>query len=405
MGGFVNAQFYSPMGLRGDSLVTLFFFLRFFITNNSSLRSCIRSFGVLVLLSTSITVAASSQVLFHESFHQTPDSITWAGTLDFFSVYEDSDRSGLQLNAPAGASSAQIVTRRAFNPVVWEWELRQDFVSSDNNRSFIFLNASDYEPESPKTGIVLQAGESGSHKPFRLLYLNKDSSVLPLIETKLMVEDGPFYRFRVVRCPADSLHLMIGTETDPTPIHRGSVSIEKLAPISPGHFGLRSDFTSSRNRHFTYGPIQLLSDIPIPEIADVSIQTNNPDQEPKHLFLTLTFTYPIAKDQLQLMLQKGTTEWQPVTMLCPHPQKCTFVFEEELETGRYNLQIQPFCSTLNSCSSDQNLILTLTENAKPGDIIINELLYRSDGLSHVRFVELWNVSDKIIDLNVLRFGR
>jgi len=105
-------------------------------------------------------------------------------------------------------------------------------------------------------------------------------------------------------------------------------------------------------------------------------------------------TYQLSPDRpLQMILVDGST----VELILSQP----LVTDQEFTLIVQNLQ-DLFGNTL--ASSSQMFELFRFQQPRPGDVIINEILYQKAANSDVEFVELFNRSNRDIDLNLWQLG-
>ena len=87
-------------------------------------------------------------------------------------------------------------------------------------------------------------------------------------------------------------------------------------------------------------------------------------------------------------------------------------FADPFSSGMYTLEIAPIRSVNNWTlpESDRSPVFVITEEAEPGDIVINEFFYRvpiewrTPEFDRPRYIELYNNSDKIISLSNWTFN-
>ena len=137
-------------------------------------------------------------------------------------------------------------------------------------------------------------------------------------------------------------------------------------------------------------PPQLLS---VEALTDTRLQLTLSEQ-PDVNSATDPATYQLSPSRsIQMVIVDGAT----VELILSQP----LVTDQEFTLTVQNLE-DLFGNRL--ASSSQTFELFRFQQARPGDVVINEILYRKAVNSDVEFVELFNRSDRDIDLNLWRIG-
>ncbi|MEX0680072.1 MAG: lamin tail domain-containing protein [Balneolales bacterium] len=410
----MNALFYSPMGLRGDRLVALF--VNAFLT------------GYLCPL------VMAQPFLFRDDFQTPLDNQIWKGDFASFRVEPTAKSGMLRLDASTDESTAYLATLNSFEPVSWEWYIRQDFTPSDNNQAFFFLNLDGPDPENLQSGMAVRTGENGSPKYFRLIQFDDTSQENELLKSDVEIRAETGYRIRIIHSPDNIIHLYVSDGFVSTPL----LQSESFTPAHTrasinGHFGFITHFTATRSDRFFIGDVMLSGNLPVPEITDVSVssaaeansfdsavvikqaaQNRNGDTVHKkvvddnneNLLTELHVTFRVPPDTSEIIpslfqLDDGTA---PVYIECPHMQVCKLGFSRRLVPGKRWLRVNSYTTIYNQLSRVQQKTFLIADTAEPGNVIINEFMYRPP-IDNPPYVELYNPSDKLINLKGWRLQR
>ncbi len=434
------------MGLRSDHFVTPFLALCGVLPNKKSQNCCsylttpfkcilLFNNGLLLLVMMKAITTATAVVLqvysaltthvggiapatesaidngppiFHADFTQPPDDAHWQGDLTSFRVEIAASGGKLRLDADPESESTYLATRESFKPVQWEWYFRQAFAPSNNNRAYFFLDADRPNLDNEANGFALQTGENGTPKYFRLIHFMDGEREIQLLKSDMEIDADTGYRIRVVQSPDKELHLYLASGMDRLPLLQSETVAMKDSGIAlKGHFGFRTHYTATRSDQFYFGNVTLSDYLPKPGVFELRATSavdpeflNRPFTE-----IQVTFNVPPAASDLipdRFRLDDGTT---PVYLYCDHPQICTIRFNRTLDSGLHSLHIDSYQTIYGQQSSSAQKSFFLVDEAAPGDIIINEVLYRPDSHGNNRFIELYNRSEKVIDLRGWSVGR
>jgi len=173
------------------------------------------------------------------------------------------------------------------------------------------------------------------------------------------------------------------------------VALERRSPDAPGEFS--ENWGDSPADDFGTPGIENLvaPDETPPEVLSVEALTEN------RVEVTLS-----ERPDVVSATEPGTFKITPsrsVQMVIVRSATVELILNQPLETGQiFTLEVSNlddlFGNTLTSASEDFELFQF--EQALPQDIVVNEILYRKPANADLEFVELFNRSDKVIDLNL-----
>ena len=413
----MKAHFYSPMGLRGDHLVTLFNPLT--LISGSRQESGFGDFKVIltpILVCIHVFMPASliffesgahaTPPLFHSNFEKTILYDYWMGDHSSFRLTFSRNQLPLKLDAPAESGQSWMATKDTFSGKVREWIIHQDFTPSNNNRSFFFLNASTSNLEAEHlSGMAIRTGENGNPKHFRLIAFDQGRPGNTLWNSDISIKPETSYRIRVLQSPGNDLHFYIAEGVSDTPL----LQLDKLSLSAlgdgpdaahirdglTGHFGIKAHYTSTRSDQFYFGDIVISDTYPEPEIADIEILGSE---------INILFSIPpdsAERDHTLFSINDGSysfdIEW-------PHPQICTLQFEQPPPPGEYTLRISSYRTMYNQISEPETKSFIVPHTAEKGDVAINEFMY--DPPEDVpEYAELYNHTDNVFNLKNWRLQR
>ncbi|MDG5767882.1 lamin tail domain-containing protein [Balneolales bacterium ANBcel1] len=389
-------------------------------------------------------MAQPDQPVFSPDFSTPLSGSEWSGDLvDFRPDFAETPPL-LRLDAPADQQASSIATLEKFEPVYWEWYIRQDFAPSNNNRTHVFLNASHPELDDDADGIALRTGENGTPKHFRLIEFASGAAVGELLSSDVEIESGTGYRIRVIRSPDNELHLYVASERTSTPLLQSAThTLNSPADMRAGHFGILTRFTSTRRDLTRYGDITIHNQLPEPGIRAVTVSDRmSRSPENNHQAATglsvemvrddaikaevprnshLRANLPAAADELETVIEVvfNVPLSDPVNaadlfrlengripdfVRCDHPQICTLEFRQPLASGTRTLSITSYMTIYNQFSEPEERSFRIADHAFPGDIVINEFMYRPpEGIPP--YVELFNHTGKLLNLRNWRLQR
>ena len=419
------------MGLRGDHLVTLLIH-RTTISSRSDTRTCgnclaeepksILLILLLICMTCGLPGPASANVpisgnqptpLLQTHFSEPPDTVQWQGDLTWFRTEPGFEPGMLRLDAPSDPGRAYLSTRNPYSAVHWEWYLRQSFAPSNNNRAFVFLNEASGRLDDRPTGLAIRTGENGAPKHFRLLHYNKGASVAEWIKSDIEIQADTGYRIRVLLSPDRQLHLYLAEGRNRIPLLQTETALLPESMDPGGHFGFLTRYTATRSNQFYFSDVWIADELPPPRIADLAMasgeELSGPYEHPwqydgSGTIITVTFEVPPDPEGISVQLFGLEDGTRPDEVHCGHPQVCSIRFSHPLPSGEYGLVTDEYATIYGQRSDRETHSFLVSEEAVPGDVIINEFMYRPPA-SMPAYVELFNRSDKLLNLRNWRLQR
>ncbi len=344
---------------------------------------------IIVLLIALPLAAQWSDAFDDGNFNANP---VWQGDTAAFTV-----ASGLlQLNAPATAASKYLSTAsNIIEEATWEFYVRMDFNPSSSNYARVYLVADQADLLGPLNGYFIKLGGTPDEVS---LYRQQGSATTLLIDG----QDGRLslsqvkINIRVSRSAAGNWQLETQLDGESGWTMEGSATDNTV--FTSSYFGVVCTFTSTRSDKFYFDNFvvsgQLFTDLLPPQVD--TVQTTSYNQ------VVVRFSEPLeaaSATQAANYLLNGST----VPAALSHTgDSVALTFADSLLPFN-TLALTGLADTAGNIMPDTLLTFyyVSTEPARPGEVVINELLADPsppEDLPEAEFVELRNNSHKAIDM-------
>lgn len=327
---------------------------------------------------------ANGQLIWSDDFSDgnLNESPEWRGNTDHF-VFSDVDgNTMLQLNAPdAGTSYLSAPVSSLFG--TWSWFVRMDFSLSGSNRITFFLQSDAENPADADNAVLLTAGESGSDDVFELIHRqNGTESVLS--SGSLNVNSGGGYQIEVSHTVEDGWQVFISPGYGSSP--QLDLSSESVVLDSVKFFSLRPEYTSTRTDLFYFDDISFSKEKT--RVIDFKTEEDR--------YIILTYSDHLNENTLSAsdFTLNGTSS-DAVTLTNSYTARIDF---GELPSGTTTFSADVFADKYGFDTETYSTTITNTDTFQQGDVIINEFMYAPES-GNPEFVEILNVSEKLLDLN------
>lgn len=310
----------------------------------------------------------------------------------------------LQLNAPAAGNSRLAVQGNIPDSAVWLFDVRLEFAPSTTNLLRVYLLA-DQENLLTANGYYLEIGENGSADALRLF--RQDGATRVLLATGLsgFVATEPVnIRLRVKR--STSGLWTVEARSGNGPFEAQGTATDATHLPGPGRFfGVYCLYTATRTDKFFFDNLSVLPDVPdtAPPVL-LSASANSAGTEVLALF----------DEDLDSLSALNPAHYTVGGLGSPAAaefaaggrQQVRLLLQTALQTGSYSLQVQQVADTTGNISGPQTVGFQFVkiEPAAEFDILIHEIMADpspSVGLPEVEWIELYNRSNKTINLNTL----
>lgn len=347
-----------------------------------------------------IRLQATAQISDNFSDGSLDQNPTWQGDITQFIVNPAME---LQLNAAAAGTSILAVQGNISTAATWDLRFRLGFAPSNQNLLRIYLQA-DESTLTAGNGYFLEIGETGSNDPLRLYRQDAGSKTLLGTGEAGLVANNPDVRVFVTRTFSGgwAVEAAAGTgaltpqiiATDGT--HAGS---------SDRFFGFQCVYTVSNINKFFFDDLTINLGAP-DAIPPVLLSANADNENQVTAVFDETLDPATATNPTNYLLDNGIG--QPVSaVLLPGNASVQLTLGTPLFTGIFSLQCSNIQDVTGNVSAPQsvNFQFIKTETATEFDILINEIMADptpTQGLPEFEWLELYNRSNKSLDLSTLR---
>ncbi len=364
----------------------------------------IRRLPLVVLFGFLAHAPAAAQVFDNFSDGDLTANPTWQGDAANFKVNTALE---LQLNAPDAGNSTLFVPTTITDSAVWELYFRLEFDPSNSNRLRIYLQ-SDSETLLTGSGYYLLAGADGSGDALQLYRQDAGAATLLASASPGSVAVSPKVRLRMTR--------EVGGLWKLTADFSGGQNLAPVFEVTDATYGAGSQFfgfyclyTATRKDKFFFDDInvgQLTPDTQAPNLLSATpISATEVD-----VFFSENLDETTATDPANYSLDNGIG--QPAAAFLDGVNKTLVHLSlasplQSLTT--YTLTTSGVADLNGNIAQAQTTNFTYIELAQAVeyDILINEIMADPTppvALPSVEFIELYNRSNKVIDLKGFGFS-
>lgn len=327
-------------------------------------------------------------------FTQNP---TWTGSTSKFIV---NDNEQLQLNSEEAGTAYLSLPIVEYESMEWQFWLREAFAPSGNNYTDVWLCADKANLTQARQGYFLRFGEAGGNDAIVLFRKDGNMSVSVCSGREGAISASFAVSVRVT-CDREG-NWMIHTCYDDSGIYLLEAEGRDETLGKSGWFGLCSTFTMSNAKKVYFDDIYVG-----PYIAD-----HNPPVlrswelvDPSHLKLIFdeTLDEATALNTGNYWIDNG---WGHPWSVSFGENQATILLdlERDIVLGvDYTLRMSGIKDLFGNTIVPATLLFFLPDEAAPDDIVINEILFNPIAPG-VDYVELYNNSEKTIDLSTLLLG-
>jgi hypothetical protein len=363
------------------------------MTNPDSMKYTL---ALLVILWTSLATFAQLTDNFDDGdFNNSPE---WMGNTDRFQI-NTGELQLFDLLTPTSSQSSLYLNAITEGETTWEFYVRMDFNPSSSNYTRVYLNADVNDFDSDLNGYFVSIGGTSDVVELRR---QTGTSTSGLISSPDDVTDVsvPAVRVRVTRDASNTWELFLD-EIGGTNYTSLGTAVDGTHPIGY-YFGVRCTYTTTRKDKFFFDDFlvnPLFVDNTPPELQNVEINSSTE--------LVFYFNEPLdpisAANAANFLLDNGVTIAS--TMIDPANPSAVII---TMSVPLINLIDYTAISTVSDAAGNaaDNTTFAFTyavgELAEPYDVLINEIMADPSpvlGLPDAEFVELFNRSNKVIDLN------
>lgn len=319
----------------------------------------------------------------------------WVGTESKFVVNSSLQ---LQLN-DTEASIAWLSTPYSITgDTEWRFWIRLAFSPSANNFSQVFLVADQSDLSLAGNGYYLRFGEAGSADAIELFKLQDGNSSSICRGTEGLIANSFSLHMKVVRKNDGSWKIYADPTGDGLYQLEATGTDNAFAP--GGYFGFLCTYTVSNATNMYFDNIVVdneVTDTTPPELLNISAT------DPFTLMLSFNKALSAASalDELNYLVNGGIGH--PVSAAFgANSSRMVLSFDKTFDSGTtYELTVSQI-EDLEGNMMDTKKVLFSYYEAQPNDVVINEIMADPTplvGLPEWEYVELFNTTDKRIDLN------
>ncbi len=351
-----------------------------------------------IITSFFLSFALCLQAQFIENFTDGnfTDNPTWQGDTEWYVINSNLE---LQNMDTMSRSSYLSVPATTSDSTTWEFYFRLEFDPSNSNQMRAYLNASQSDLTGPQDAYFLQVGASGGDDAVEFRRQDGTGSTLLLSTPTGSAATSPEIRVRVTRDNNQAWELL----ADLT----GGTNFQSYGTVTDGthpmgqYFGFSNKYTSTRVDKFFFDDISiapLFTDVTPPVLIAANAVDNST--------VTLQFNEPLDEATIAIISNYSFTPTVNVISAMldnSDPARIVLNVEPLVNGNNYIVTATGIADVENNIAGaqTQDFLFVQTVNAAPNDIIINEIMADQApevGLPLFEFVELYNRSDKFINL-------
>jgi hypothetical protein len=333
------------------------------------------------------------------NFNQNP---SWVGDASLFQVNASGE---LQLTATAAGQSSLLVGGNLPDSCIWEFDVRLGFDPSSQNLVRLYLQV-DQIDLGQANGYYLEMGESGSADAIRFFRL--DGGVKTQLASGIpgVAASSPNLHFYIKRTQSGNWTVDAGTVGAALQT-QFSLNEQTWPGTTNGYFGWQCVYTISNASKFFLDNINIRPDVPDNQ-APILVQATATQATQ----VTAVFNEPLeissAENMLNYSIDNGVGT--PLSASLQGDLRTVLLtLAAPLNTGTYTLQVSGVKDIAGNQSPAQNQSFSYVkvEAATEFNLLISEIMADPSpgvGLPEVEWLEIFNRSNKIIDLATLRFS-
>lgn len=323
----------------------------------------------------------------------------WQGDTEKFVVNSESK---LQLNDNQESSAFLSTGQQRIDSTEWLFEVNLDFAPSANNNARIYLASSSVNPAFAEEALYLQMGESGSDDALELYHYSEGEEHAICRGSEGLISSPFTLNVKITFQDNNLWRIYIDPVGDGTYILDAEGS--RPAAFTATHFSVMCNYTISNSENFTFDNFivrTLQVDVTPPEVEDLTVISDSS--------LLVTFSEALNKESAENTANYTLDdEIHPSTAILDDlvKDKVTLTFDQHFNNQTdYMLRVSGISDIFGNVMASESHPFTYLQPFMPEafDVVINELMTdvnpEPDGLPAYDYVELFNTTDKLIDLS------
>jgi methionine-rich copper-binding protein CopC len=330
---------------------------------------------------------------------------TWTGTSSDFIVNSSLQ---LQLNNTVAATSYLVIPHNltGLNNKEWRIWVKQTFSPSSSNFGRVYLTADNPDLNLVQNGYYLQFGEANAFDAIRLYKLEGGISTQLCAGIDGQISNSFTVNIKVIQYGTGNWSLFADLTGAQNFILQGTASDPSL--LTGTYFGILNVYTSSNANKFFYDDIYIGDEIidSQPPILDTAIAVSSNQVDVYfNESLNQTSSQNVLNFSFNPSISISSATLDPLNTSLVHLTTAT-----ALTNGTtYTISTNNISDISNNVSGNQSTTFQylIADSVQPGDVIINEFFPDPSpviGLPEVEFVEIYNTSNKIFNLNGWKIG-
>jgi methionine-rich copper-binding protein CopC len=330
---------------------------------------------------------------------------TWTGTSSDFIVNSSQQ---LQLNNTVAATSYLAIPHNltGLNNKEWRIWVKQTFSPSSSNFGRVYLTADNSDLNLVQNGYYLQFGEANAFDAIRLYKLEGGISTQLCAGIDGQISNSFTVNIKVIQYGTGNWSLFADLTGAQNFILQGTASDPSL--LTGTYFGILNVYTSSNANKFFYDDIYIGDEIidSQPPILDTAIAVSSNQVDVYfNESLNQTSAQNVLNFSLNPSISVSSATLDPLNTSLVHLTTAT-----ALTNGTtYTISTNNISDISNNVSGNQSTTFQylIADSVQPGDVIINEFFPDPSpviGLPEVEFIEIYNSSSKIFNLNGWKIG-
>jgi len=324
----------------------------------------------------------------------------WIDTASNFIV---NDNLTLQLNASEAGESFIYTLTSLEDSIRWKSYCLMDFAPSGSNLSRIYLAADNLNTDEGNS-LYFEVGESGSEDALNLYEQNNDLTTLMASATMGALGASPAEFSFELEKTVDNIWTLYVDYGQSGPQVEWEMNMEIDWLDQSILYGFYTKYTIGRIDAFFLDDVlvqPLLPDMEAPEVSSVDLVS------PSRIDIVFSeeMDFSLLQDPNSYQI---TPDLGNPTSVSANPDNASSVTlnytNNPLQSGTdYTLTISNLTDVIGNELNPISEPLLLIEFAQPGDIYVNEILFNPT-TSGFDFVEIYNASEKVIDLSSLEIA-
>ena len=327
------------------------------------------------------------------------NSPAWLGDIPHFIINNESQ---LQLNAPGAGTSLLYLPTAVADSAVWELYFKMDFSPSGSNSLHIVLQ-SDQNDLLNGNGYYLFLGETGSDDAIHFYRMDDGNKTLLASASTGAVANVPTVRLQMKRQTGGNWTLLVDYAGGQNLLTEFTVTDATYGGGNDQFFGIQCDYTATRTDKFFFDDILVAPLVPDTQ-APVLLSANAISATEVEVFFDENLEETAATEPANYSINNGIG--QPAAAFLDGLDKT--LVHLSLQTplsspADYSLTVDNIVDLQGNMSGAQTASFSFFEpdTVAEFDILINEIMADPTPpvtLPPVEFIELYNRSDKTIDL-------